>query len=87
MLSLPEPVKIFLCVTSADLRKSFDGLANLVREWLRAATKGTHRSRVHDHRLQIELLLMVEHGQQQLMPLIPNSGAIVYRVGANKGIG
>ena len=27
-MSLPEPVKIFLCVTPADMRKSFDGLAN-----------------------------------------------------------
>lgn len=34
MLSLPEPVKIFLCVAPADMRRSFDGLANLVREWL-----------------------------------------------------
>lgn len=32
MLSLPEPLKIVLCVTPADMRRSFDGLANLVRE-------------------------------------------------------
>lgn len=42
MLSLPEPVKIFLCVTPADMRKSFDGLANLVREWLRADPLSGH---------------------------------------------
>ena len=34
MLSLPLPVKIFLCVAPADMRRGFDGLANLVREWL-----------------------------------------------------
>ena len=42
MLSLPEPVKIFLCVTPADMRRSFDGLANLVREWLRADPLSGH---------------------------------------------
>ena len=34
MLSLPLPVKIYLCVAPADMRRGFDGLANLVREWL-----------------------------------------------------
>ena len=34
MLSLPLPVRIFLCTEHADLRKSFDGLAQLVREFL-----------------------------------------------------
>ncbi len=34
MLSLPLPVRIFLCTQHADLRKSFDGLAQLVREFL-----------------------------------------------------
>ena len=34
MLSLPLPVRIFLCTRHADLRKSFDGLAQLVREFL-----------------------------------------------------
>jgi transposase len=34
MLSLPLPVRIFLCTRHADLRKSFDGLAQLVREYL-----------------------------------------------------
>ncbi len=33
MLSLPLPVKIYLCVAPADMRRGFDGLANLVREW------------------------------------------------------
>jgi hypothetical protein len=36
MLSLPLPVRIFLCTQHADLRKSFDGLAQLVREFLGA---------------------------------------------------
>ncbi len=34
MLSLPLPVRIFLCTRHADLRKSFDGLAQMVREFL-----------------------------------------------------
>jgi len=34
VLSLPLPVRIFLCTRNADLRKSFDGLAQLVREFL-----------------------------------------------------
>jgi transposase len=34
MLSLPLPVRIYLCTRHADLRKSFDGLAQLVREFL-----------------------------------------------------
>ena len=34
MLSLPPSVRIFTCLVPADLRKSFDGLAQLVREHL-----------------------------------------------------
>lgn len=34
MLSLPLPVRVFLCTEPADMRKSFDGLATLVRERL-----------------------------------------------------
>jgi len=34
MLSLPLPVRIFLSTRHVDLRKSFDGLAQLVREFL-----------------------------------------------------
>jgi transposase len=34
MLSLPPSVRIWLCAQPADLRKSFDGLAGLVRDWL-----------------------------------------------------
>ena len=42
VLSLPEPLKIFLCVTPTDMRRSFDGLANLVREWLQADPLSGH---------------------------------------------
>lgn len=34
MLSLPLPERVFLSLAPADMRKSFDGLANLVREHL-----------------------------------------------------
>lgn len=34
MLSLPSPVKIFLCVQPTDLRRSFDGLAAIARDGL-----------------------------------------------------
>ena len=42
MLILPEPVKIFLCVTPADMRRGFDGLASMVREWLQADPLSGH---------------------------------------------
>lgn len=34
MLSLPSPVKIFLCAEPVDLRRSFDGLASIARDGL-----------------------------------------------------
>jgi transposase len=42
MLSLPLPVKIFLCTEPADMRKSFDGLAQMVREFLGADPLSGH---------------------------------------------
>ena len=42
MLSLPLPVRIFLCTRHADMRKSFDGLAQMVREFLGADTLSGH---------------------------------------------
>jgi transposase len=34
MLSLPQPVQIYLALEPADMRRSFDGLAAHVRDWL-----------------------------------------------------
>jgi transposase len=34
MLSLPLPVRVFLCLEPADMRRSFDGLGQLVRDHL-----------------------------------------------------
>jgi len=42
VLSLPLPVRIFLCTRHADLRKSFDGLAQMVREFLGADPLSGH---------------------------------------------
>ncbi len=42
MLSLALPGKVFLCLTPADMRKSFDGLSELVRSGLRADPLSGH---------------------------------------------
>lgn len=42
MLSLPLPVRVFLCSQPADMRKSFDGLAQMVREFLAADPLSGH---------------------------------------------
>lgn len=33
MLSLPSSVRIFVCVTPVDMRRSFDSLSELVRQF------------------------------------------------------
>jgi transposase len=42
VLSLPLPVRIFLCTHHADMRKSFDGLAQMVRDFLGADPLSGH---------------------------------------------
>lgn len=42
MLSLPLPVRILLCPEPADMRRSFDGLAMLVRDYLGADPLSGH---------------------------------------------
>jgi transposase len=42
MLSLPPAVRIFLCTEPADMRRSFDGLALLVRQFLGADPLSGH---------------------------------------------
>jgi transposase len=39
---LPVPVRIFRCTQPADMRKSFDGLAQMVREFLQADPLSGH---------------------------------------------
>ena len=42
MRSLPLPVRIFVCTQPADMRRSFDGLAQMVREFLGADPLSGH---------------------------------------------
>jgi len=42
MLSLPLPVRILVCTKHADMRRSFDGLAALVQEYLGADPLSGH---------------------------------------------
>ena len=42
MLSLPLPVRILVCTKAADMRRSFDGLAALVREHVGADPLSGH---------------------------------------------
>jgi transposase len=63
MLSLPLPVRILVCTKAADMRRSFDGLAALVREHLGADPLSGHlfvfRNRRGD---RIKLLYWDEDG-------------------------
>jgi hypothetical protein len=34
MLSLPLPVRVYLCLEPTDMRRSFDGLCRMVREFV-----------------------------------------------------
>ena len=34
MIHLPASVRVYLCLTACDMRKSFDGLHALVRDYL-----------------------------------------------------
>jgi len=39
MIHLPASVRVYLCLTPCDMRKSFDGLMGLVREYGRSYTR------------------------------------------------
>ena len=36
MLNLPLPVRVYLCLEPTDMRRSFDGLCRMVREFVGA---------------------------------------------------
>ncbi len=63
MLSLPPSVRIWLSAQPADLRKSFDGLAALVEQWLGADPLSGHvfvfRNKVGD---RVKVLVWDEDG-------------------------
>jgi transposase len=42
MLTLPKSIRIFLCTTRVDMRKSFDGLSILAREVLQQNPQSGH---------------------------------------------
>jgi transposase len=63
MLSLSPSVRIWICAQPADLRKSFDGLAALVRDWLGGDPLSGHifvfRNKAAD---RVKLLVWEEDG-------------------------
>lgn len=42
MLSIPHPVRVFLCAQSTDMRKGFNGLSGLVRSFLKQQPTSGH---------------------------------------------
>ena len=42
MIHLPASVRVYLCLTACDMRKSFDGLHRLVREQMKLDAFGGH---------------------------------------------
>jgi len=42
MIHLPASVRVYLCLTPCDMRKSFDSLHALVREYLELDALGGH---------------------------------------------
>jgi transposase len=50
VLSLPPSVRIFLCRQAVDFRRGFDGLAQLVRDHLRADPLSGHLYVFHNRR-------------------------------------
>jgi transposase len=63
MLSLPPSVRVWICAQPADLRKSFDALAALVRDWLGGDPLSGHifvfRNKAAD---RVKLLVWEEDG-------------------------
>jgi transposase len=42
MIHLPASVRVYLCLSACDMRKSFDGLHALVRDYLELDAFGGH---------------------------------------------
>jgi transposase len=62
MLSLPPSVRIFVCLAPTDLRKSFDGLAQLVRAQLAGDPQSGHFFVFSNKRGDRLKLLYWDHG-------------------------
>ena len=61
MLTLSVPVKIFLCVPPVDLRRSFDGLAAIVRDGMREDPLSGHWFVFRNRRSDRFKLLVWDH--------------------------
>ena len=73
MLSLPELVRIYVCAQPTDMRKGFDSLAAVVRDWLGGDPLSGHlfvfRSRRGD---RVKLLFWDQDGLVQYYKRLEN---------------
>ena len=80
MLSLPLPVRIYLCARPVDLRKSFDGLAQLVREFLGVDPLSGHLFVFRNKRGDLLKLLYWDRDGYWILYNVWKSGSFVFRL-------